>query len=341
MKFVPHRTTTLATTMFDRNPHGWPFMAARAVHIHKDGIYRDYEATKPLGDAFAKSLSYLEAIRAALEVSGEQKRLVLRQTLEDTLIRAVFGSNKIESAGLGFEATEFLCRRLLSGQNIDEDQDLEAALCVDPTLRQQIRSELMRGRREVMQHMKAYLHIIQAFSVTDAPMTEGLIKNTHQILCDNIPVLHRQGPPTEAKDYAGVYRRVVVGAGSTNFVVPTSVPAKMREMCKSLEQDMARARCSVDPFSLAAKYSLEFVQIHPFLDGNGRMCRIILNAILFRFLGIFAVIGEDDLDKEEYLGIKRRSSEMMEGHGEYATFVVCKAAKSLRKVKQKLNGKRG
>jgi len=36
----------------------------------------------------------------------------------------------------------------------------------------------------------------------------------------------------------------------------------------------------MDPFSLAAKYSLEFAQIYPFRDGNGRMCRMILNAVV-------------------------------------------------------------
>jgi Fic family protein len=41
----------------------------------------------------------------------------------------------------------------------------------------------------------------------------------------------------------------------------------------------------IDPSILAAKYSHIFVNIHPFLDGNGRMSRLILNSILLK-LGI-------------------------------------------------------
>ncbi|MEW5319138.1 MAG: hypothetical protein WDW38_010308 [Sanguina aurantia] len=37
-----------------------------------------------------------------------------------------------------------------------------------------------------------------------------------------------------------------------------------------------------DPFEGAAWLSYEFVSIHPFVDGNGRMCRMLLNVALLR-----------------------------------------------------------
>ncbi|MBV5323390.1 Fic family protein, partial [bacterium] len=101
----------------------------------------------------------------------------------------------------------------------------------------------------------------------------------------------------------------------------------------------ARDKKSIDPFSLAAKYSMEFVQIHPFRDGNGRMCRIILNAILCRYAGIIVPIGEHDEERDEYLGIKRRASQEMEGHGEYASYVLKRSLTRLRALKKKMAGK--
>lgn len=190
--------------------------------------------------------------------------------------------------------------------------------------------------------------MIHEFVIERGPMTEEPIRRTHEILCRNIPVIDRRGHKTPSEAYAGSYRTVVVSAGNINFVVPASVPRKMAQLCRSPQEDLARADASdaVDPFALVAKLSLELVQIHPFLDGNGRMCRILLNVILFRFVGIFVVIGEndadgDDLDGDEHMVIKQRSSKTMEGHGEYATFVLCRSIKSLRKLKQKLHGKSG
>lgn len=91
---------------------------------------------------------------------------------------------------------------------------------------------------------------------------------------------------------------------------------------------------------MATKYSLECAQIHLFLDENGRLCLIILTAILFRLVSTVLAIGEDGADRKEYMDIKKRSSATMERHGEDVAFALSKAVKCLRKIKQKLNWKR-
>lgn len=115
----------------------------------------------------------------------------------------------------------------------------------------------------------------------------------------------------------------------------------MKEMCDKLKEELAAADedKAIDPFSVAAKYSLQFVEVHPFQDGNGRLCRMILNAVLCRYAGVVVPIGEREEEREEYRGIKRRSSETMEGHGEYAVFVLRRAFTRLRDMKKKLAGK--
>jgi len=96
---------------------------------------------------------------------------------------------------------------------------------------------------------------------------------------------------------------------------------------------------TIDPISLATKYCQEFVMIHPFLDGNGRMCRIILNGIMFKYAGIMVPFGENGEQRSEYLGICRRAGDQSEGHGELATMVLRRAVAQLRKKKQLLHGK--
>jgi Fic family protein len=77
-----------------------------------------------------------------------------------------------------------------------------------------------------------------------------------------------------------VYRTVVIGAGNTNFAVPKAIPKLMKDMVKEYGEDIEEAgsKGELDPFYLAAKYPNEFVQIHPFEDGAGRVSRLILNA---------------------------------------------------------------
>jgi fido (protein-threonine AMPylation protein) len=59
----------------------------------------------------------------------------------------------------------------------------------------------------------------------------------------------------------------------------------------------------MDPYALASKYCHKFVNIHPFLDGNGRMCRLIMNGLLPKYAGIAVPFGGTEEERNEYLGI--------------------------------------
>ncbi|OBT91098.1 hypothetical protein VE02_00137 [Pseudogymnoascus sp. 03VT05] len=49
------------------------------------------------------------------------------------------------------------------------------------------------------------------------------------------------------------------------------------------------------------RLSTAFVCIHPFEDGNGRLCRPLLNAMTIRYAVSVAEIGKDPREREEYL----------------------------------------
>ena len=64
-----------------------------------------------------------------------------------------------------------------------------------------------------------------------------------------------------------------------------------------------------DPVVLAAKYCHMFVNIiHPFVESNGRTCRLILNAHLLKYGGLFACFEQDDGDRDKYLEIAAAAS---------------------------------
>lgn len=163
-----------------------------------------------------------------------------------------------------------------------------------------------------------------------------MIKRIHAILCRDVDA---QGPGgTSSRQYAGKYRTQHVSADNTNFVSPNFVPRTLAKFIQDLNEDLVQAEVTqeLDPFYHAAKASSEFVNIHPFLDGNGRTSRLILNAILLRYAGCIASIGEHDHERRDYMDIMRRTSAEQTGPGEFTAFTLARAKSTLRRMRDRL-----
>ncbi|KAJ4211058.1 hypothetical protein NW759_012813 [Fusarium solani] len=88
--------------------------------------------------------------------------------------------------------------------------------------------------REVVQHLQAFEYLDHYFVVEGEDLTEDLIKETHAILCNGVSIIDEELPEVPSEMYAGRYRNVAVGAGSTMFIMPKYVPQRMKELCSSL-----------------------------------------------------------------------------------------------------------
>lgn len=90
---------------------------------------------------------------------------------------------------------------------------------------------------------------------------------------------------------SGVFRRGEEGVfkgGKCIFMAP---PARfVNEQVKRLFDWMKKNKDSVHPLILSAVFHYEFVFIHPFADGNGRMARLWHTAILSQWKPIFELI---------------------------------------------------
>lgn len=94
---------------------------------------------------------------------------------------------------------------------------------------------------------------------------------------------------------------VSAGIGGRSYLAYNKVPRAVDEFCRWLNDEIAKA----DKTNIAACYRLSFeahfrlVTIHPWVDGNGRITRLVMNMIQWQ-LGIVPSIVRKE-DKGEYI----------------------------------------
>jgi Fic family protein len=201
---------------------------------------------------------------------------------------------------------------------------------------------VLRGRREIVQHAAAFQHMINAFVKHDMPMSERLIRETHGILVEGLGA--EDAGVFNLQTFGGTYRHgdQKAYAGTHEYTRPADVPKAMKSLVESLEADLQQAEKTkvIDPFMLAAKYCDRFVNIHLFKDANGRMCRLILNAILMKYAGLVVCLGEKGADRDEYLRVAQESTSVGGHAGQLGNLVLESAVGTLRRLKATLTRQR-
>lgn len=98
---------------------------------------------------------------------------------------------------------------------------------------------------------------------------------------------------------SGKFRRGEEGVFNGDKCIFMAPPASLvSEQMQSLFDWMNKAKDTIHPFILAAVFHYEFVFIHPFADGNGRMARLWHTAILTAWKPMFEFIPiESQIEK--------------------------------------------
>lgn len=76
------------------------------------------------------------------------------------------------------------------------------------------------------------------------------------------------------------------------------------------ELKSAEASGTLDFYVFASKWHHVFHNIHPFLDGNSRLCRLMMNTILLKYLGIIIPIGRDQIEAAKWKETSARANEL-------------------------------
>ena len=130
-----------------------------------------------------------------------------------------------------------------------------------------IEGKPLRDIYEAVGHAKAYdfLH-----EITEKKQLEE----------EDILTLHRIFYQQIDPEKAGVYRSVKVFISGSRYAV--SPVARIAEDMRKLVNWYNRNEKKLHPIELAAELHLRFVFIHPFIDGNGRVSRLLMNLALLR-----------------------------------------------------------
>jgi len=125
---------------------------------------------------------------------------------------------------------------------------------------------------------KPLSHHLDAIGHRDAYYyIEDLVKNKMPFTEKSIQAIHALVLMGEGLN-RGVYRGLPVRIGNFHPCQPYEVPLKMEQLIKEYNTNMQNLHI----IERVALFHLKFETIHPFIDGNGRVGRLILNFDLMK-----------------------------------------------------------
>lgn len=74
---------------------------------------------------------------------------------------------------------------------------------------------------------------------------------------------------------------VTAGIGGRSYMNYQKVPAKVKELCNILQEHLNEASSFREQYELSFNAHLNLATIHPWVDGNGRTARLLMNYIQF------------------------------------------------------------
>ena len=160
----------------------------------------------------------------------------------------------------------------------------------------------------------AYEYGMQWIRKHDPITVEWLVTLASKVMARTGSEYHSLGGDFDASKGEIRKLNVTAGIGGKSYINYQKVPQRMETFCKELN---AR-RKAIDTSDIAAIYELSFwahfelVTIHPWADGNGRTCRLLMNLLQMEYGVLPTKVLKED--KAEYIQalIDTREEEDME-----------------------------
>ncbi len=164
---------------------------------------------------------------------------------EQLMVEWIYNSNAIEGSTLTLRETQLI---------------LETGLTIG--------GKSLREHFEVINHRDA-IRYVESLVAEDAPITPQIVRELHHLVLKGID-----------DENAGQYRSLAVRIAGSSHQPPRAweAPARMQDWSAWLNG----AATALHPVERAAMAHHRLVAIHPFIDGNGRTARLVMNLLLMK-----------------------------------------------------------
>ena len=169
---------------------------------------------------------------------------IVKNLHEDLVLRWTYHSNAIEGNTLTLKETKVALEGITIG------------------------GKTLREHFEAINHKDAIL-FMEDLAQKEDKLSEYSIKQIHSLILKNID-----------DENKGKYRTTNVIISGAEHKPPQSfeVQSKMQEFIKKYNENITK----LHSIELASFVHIEFVKIHPFIDGNGRTSRLLMNLELIK-----------------------------------------------------------
>ncbi|MDO8528047.1 MAG: Fic family protein [Deltaproteobacteria bacterium] len=195
----------------------------------------------------------------------------------------------------------------------------ETALVVEKGLT--VAGKTLVEQLEAVNHARAFDFIATLCDHSRNEIAEKTLLDIHAIILHGID-----------DNNAGVYRRVPVRISGSTVVMPN--PLKISALMQELMQWL-HGNLTLHPATIAADAHLNFVSIHPFVDGNGRAGRLLMDLLLMQTKLPPALIRKED--RLEYIK-SIESAQLGRGAEKYYHVIYTAIIRSLDEMLQMLEG---
>jgi Fic family protein len=209
---------------------------------------KPYDARKSIKKEYKgleHDFSKIDSMKKIIDQHRPLSTNVVKSLREKLIIDWTYNSNAIEGNTLTMSETKVVLEGItIGGKSVTE-------------------------HLEVINHKEA-IEYIEIIIKEKKDLTEWTVRNIHQLILKDID-----------NNNAGKYRNENVTISGASHIPPNHII--ISEVMQELFAEYDREWNDYNPVIKACLLHGEFVKIHPFIDGNGRTARLILNFELMKY----------------------------------------------------------